>query len=345
MSARLRQASASIAIAIAVAFATPAAGQGGDKAMAESLFQAGRALMKEGKVNEACPKFAESQRIDPSAGTLLNLGKCLEAQGKTASAWAAYKEAIVLGRSSGQSKQVTAGTQFAGEVEPKLSKLRIDAPGDIAGLTVKRDGAVIGSAAFGVPIAVDPGEHTIEASAPGKTTWRTTVTLGASADHKTVTIPALEVSTEPAPSAESSAQPAAPPPATSATEAPPPPPPPQGSGLRTLGFVTVGIGVAAIGAGTVLGVMTLGDASDAEKDPKLCPDKRCTPAGVDKIDGAKTKALISTIGLGVGVAAVGAGIAMIVVSGKQAPAASSGRARLIPTAGREGAGLQLVGAF
>ena len=34
-----------------------------DKALAESLFQAGRDLMAAGKPEQACPKFAESQQI------------------------------------------------------------------------------------------------------------------------------------------------------------------------------------------------------------------------------------------------------------------------------------------
>src|SRR5262249_6620454 len=139
----------------------------GDKALAESLFQAGKELMKQGKVDEACPKFAESNRIDPSAGTLLNLGKCLEAQGKTASAWATYKEAIVVARAAGQTKRVVAAQQFVSDLEPKLSKLRIDAPNPPAGLTIKCDGVAIGTAAIGVAVARDPGEHVVEAGAPG----------------------------------------------------------------------------------------------------------------------------------------------------------------------------------
>src|SRR5262249_44361935 len=138
---------AAVALATPCAYAQPV---GGDKALAESLFQAGKDLMKQGRVDEACPKFAESNRIDPSPGTLLNLGKCLETQGKTASAWAAYKEAIAVARAGGQTKRVEAGQQFAADIEPKLSKLRIDVASPPPGFSIRCDGVSVGEATIGV---------------------------------------------------------------------------------------------------------------------------------------------------------------------------------------------------
>src|SRR5688572_27323641 len=49
-----------------------------EQATARSLFDQGRALATEGKYEQACPKFEESQRLHPGIGTLFNLASCYE---------------------------------------------------------------------------------------------------------------------------------------------------------------------------------------------------------------------------------------------------------------------------
>ncbi len=56
--------------------------------------------MGAGHAREACPKYADSQRLDPQLGTLLHLGECYAKIGKTASAWASFRDADEIASSA-----------------------------------------------------------------------------------------------------------------------------------------------------------------------------------------------------------------------------------------------------
>jgi hypothetical protein len=60
-----------------------------DSATAEALFAAGREAIRRGDYQAACPMFAESNRLDPAVGTVLNLAICEEHLGQLASRLAA----------------------------------------------------------------------------------------------------------------------------------------------------------------------------------------------------------------------------------------------------------------
>src|SRR5437016_5866261 len=72
--------------------------QGGEVAAAQALFDEAKNLMQQGRYAEACPKFAESQRLDHAGGTTLALALCLEGEGRTATAWAEFNEALTEAR-------------------------------------------------------------------------------------------------------------------------------------------------------------------------------------------------------------------------------------------------------
>jgi hypothetical protein len=55
-----------------------------DPVAAEALFRAGRDALKRGAWAAACSKLAESQTLDPAAGTALNLAVCQEKLGNVA---------------------------------------------------------------------------------------------------------------------------------------------------------------------------------------------------------------------------------------------------------------------
>jgi hypothetical protein len=192
----MRRAGATLLLLAACA-ALPRLGyaQSGTKAaMAEALYRQARDLMAAGKLDEACPKFAESHRLDPATGTLLNLAACHERQGKLATAWLEYSDVIVGARRDGRQDRVDYATERAAALEPRLSRLTVvvAADADEPSLVLELDGSSFGRAAIGAPTPVDPGKHVVQASASGKKPWRQEVMIGAEADQQTVTIPRLE---------------------------------------------------------------------------------------------------------------------------------------------------------
>jgi len=314
MSQTVRPALLACGIAIAgFAADAPRAHAQNNKVAAETLFEEGRKLMAAGKPNEACPKFADSQKLDPSPATLLNLANCYEKTGRTATAWVTYKEAASAANVARRGDLLVTAQKRATALEPNLSKLQVTVSTPVDGLEVKRDGTVVGQSELGTAIPVDPGTHTIEASAPKKLAWATQVDVKEPGKTVSVTVPTLQdapAPPPPPPASSSAAPPPPPPPPASTSAAPPPPPPPlppeDGSTRRTIGIVLGGAGIVGLAVGSIF---ALNAKSKYDDSLKLCPtDKNlCTPQGVSQRDDARSAGNVATIGFGVGVALVAAG--------------------------------------
>jgi hypothetical protein len=222
-----------------------------DIAGADLLFDQGRQLMTQGRVEEACAKFAESEKLAPAAGTALNLGLCYQKQGKSASAWGAYREAMALASSAGQADREKFARQKAASLEPNLIRVKIVVPPDseVNGLEVKRDGIVVAHPQFGTAMPIDPGLHTIDATAPGKLPFRDTFNVAKPGQTTTYTLVPLKDAPKPVVVATPAPDPAPPPP-------PPEPPAPKTTRgpLPAIGIATAAVGLAAIGAGVFFGL-------------------------------------------------------------------------------------------
>ena len=274
-----------------------------DKSLATQLFKEGRALVDQGKYAEGCRKLEESQRLDPGGGTLLNLALCHEKEGRTATAWAEFTEALGIARKDDRPQRIEIAQQHIEALEPTLSRLVIQVPpaSDLPDLEIRRDGTAIRRAAWGTAMPVDPGDHVIEAFALGKIPWKQTVTVGGKAESKTITVPVLE-------NAPAVAMPAA--------------PPPQAPSSNTFvelrrpvnpaAWVAYGIGAAGVGVGTYFGLRAMADQKTADEN---CPQERCTRAGTSANNDAIRAANISTVGFGVGLVGVGLGTLLVLTRG------------------------------
>jgi hypothetical protein len=333
------------AMAALASGAAPANAQSsGDQAAAEALFKQGRDLMASGRLAEACPKLAESQRLDPGTGTLLNLATCYERNGQLASAWVTYKEAATAAQNSDQAERAQLARRKAAELEPKLPMLTIVVPAssDRADLQIRRDGEAIGRAAWGVPIPVDPGVHSVDATAAGRKAWRGQASLEGVAAQVSVEVPPLPALAD-GPEEAVVAPPAPAPPAPPAP-APPPPPPPvtHGSGQRAAGLVTGAVGLAGLIVGTTFGLIARSDNNDAKSD---CPtDSTCTPLGVTSTTSARHAATASTIAFVAGGALTATGLVLYLTAPSTSPR-SVDRLGLSPIIGNATGGVALHGGW
>ena len=195
MPSRAGLAVALVAVVVGTARVGRASAAGDDPlAVAEALFQEGRLLLESGDAHEACPKLAESLRLDRATGTLLALAMCHEVDGHLASAWAEYLEVIARAKRDGRPDREEAARQYAHALQPRLSMLDIAVPAAVAripGLVVQRDGVALEAPAWSTPVPIDPGPHVVTATAPGRQPFSATVVVGDVADHQTVTVPLL----------------------------------------------------------------------------------------------------------------------------------------------------------
>ena len=308
----------SLLLAGAFALFAPNALAQDNAAAVVALFNEGKQLMAQGKVADACPKFLASYTLEARIGTLMNLANCYETNGQTATAWAKYTEAISLATKQGEKERADYAREHAAALEPKLSKLTVTIGTQAQGFEVKKDGTLMNAAMFGLALPVDPGDHKIEASAPGKKTWSTVINIGKSADKKTATIPALEdeskVAVAPVPAPAPETKPAPPVAKTETAPAQPAESPKEaskGSPLKIAGLVIAGVGV-----GSVFGINALGKKSDSDAH---CIDNRCDAIGTSLREDGRSAGTLSTIFVGVGAAAIVGGVVLWAT----APSASS----------------------
>lgn len=306
-------------------------------AAAEALFIDGEKLMAAGKLAEACDAFEGSNRLEPRAGTLVNLGACREKNQQLASAWSAYKDAFA--RAVDPKKKQIAGDRIK-VIEPKLSYLTISVPDDsrVDGLVVNRNGAALDPALWNRAVPVDGGTYMIGGLAPGHEEWSTKVEVPAESGKVSVEVPRFkELATlvTPPPPVVTTPPPVVAPPAAA---------PGMFTGTRKVALGVAGVGVLAFVGGAVFGTQASGFEDDAFA---LCPDPAMPCANARQaqaaLDDGQSRALLANISYGVGVAAI-AGAAVLWFTG--GPAATREAAVAVtPRLGPTVAGLDLAVRF
>ncbi len=240
---------ATVAVAtLALATFAPGEAQAQNRPAAEAAFRKGKDLLAAGKTADACASFEQSQKLDPQLGTEYNLALCHERLGKLASAWAVFSE---LSARDTNARRKSDSAKRAKALEPRLTRMLIQAAGPVAGLTITQDGADV-TVLLGVASPVDPGTYQFTAQAPGHRTWTQPVAFSGEGKTIRVDIPVLDVEpgAAPGPGRDDAVMPATQvTPGTRDDDAIPP----DGSTRRWIGLGVGGGGVVAVGLGLVFG--------------------------------------------------------------------------------------------
>lgn len=337
MNARTRKGLAAAAVAFGLLW--PAAARANDPATAQMLFDQARKLMAQERYAEACPKLEESQKLDPAGGTLLHLAVCREREGRIATAWALYSDALSQAKRDKRPDRAKFSQERIDVLGPRLPKMRVRvAPANrsLQGFRLTRDELAVGEAQWGEAIPVDPGARVMKAQADGRKTWTFKVDVPNQPNEVTVDVPELEIDPN-ANDAANATRPEKPDEkkkTVSYEEAT------RGDTQRTLGIVAGGIGLAGIGVGAVFGLLSISKknaADDQCRGPEL---NLCTQKGVDDGNTAVTFGNVSTIAFIAGAAfAAGGAVLYFTAPDATTPVAVS------PAVGPNTAGLTLSARF
>ena len=278
-------------------------------AKAEEQFRLGRKAQDNGDFKPALEYFRASHALEPGRGKLLNIAICEKEIGLLATAMQHFQE--VLPQLTAGDPRIAIVKKNIAELEPRLPHVRISLAGSaLPGSEVTFDGAAVAPSALGTDIPVDPGDHVVIVTAPGRPDRRYEVKVE---EGKKM---ALEV--EPG---------AAPPP-----PAPVKPDEPRSmDGRRLGGFIAGGIGLAGLAAGSVTGAIALSDHSDVEGK---CPTHRgCSQDVLDQASRGKSLSIVSTVAFAAGAVGVGVGLYIVLSGGDSGPAVGL---MVLPDGGRMG---------
>ena len=285
---------AAMALLSASASAEPTAGK---QATAEALFEQGSQLVDAGRFSEACEKFAASQELDPGLGTLLYLADCYDRAGRSASAWALFRDVQERAKRVGQLDRAQIAVERATALEAKLSRLELSVPSSrqLLGLELWLGGTAVPKASWNVALPVDPGNVRLEARAPGRRTLSIDISVPSGPSKKVVVLPELAL-------------------APAVKHASAPPVGAERSGLspqRTIGFVAGGVGVLALAAGGFFGYRAYSLNNSSKAQCRTDSPNACTPEDVSLRDQASASARLSTITSLAGALVVAGGATLI----------------------------------
>lgn len=285
-----------------------------ERAAAEALFATATELIAAEKFAAACEKFEGSLQLDPALGTMMRLGDCYDHVGKSASAWAMFRDAASVAHTRNETAREQMATERAADLEKRLSLVRFDVTTtpdvDVTLLVGKTR---IPSAMFGSAVPLDPGVQVIEASAAGRRTWSKSLQVAVGPAMQVVEVPPLELART---LSASTAAPATKAPATKSS---------GGGTQRTLGYVSGALGVVALGVGGFLAYRAKAVNKSSLEHCRADDTSACSAEGVSQRQDAQKLARGAFVGFAGGGALVTSGVLLLLLAPHQENAAESSR--------------------
>lgn len=342
-----RRATASTLLVVFTASSVPLALAQTDeeRAGARAAADAGLKAYEAKKWSDCVDLFTRAESLVHAPPHLLYLARCSEKVGRLVKAREAYlkikNESIAPEKPKAFHQAKTDAEKELAALEPRLPYLNVKVNGaNGKTVSVTMDGVAVPPALVGIPRPVDPGEHKFQATADGMASQVETITVKeGQSDSVTLNLVAggsvastgtgtsgSGTKTEPttSPTTTSATTTATTEPTTAPTSAPTTTPSADEgggtSGLRTAGYVTLGVGIVGIGVGAFFFSQYGSKKKDADDlyDQFNCATF-CTPDQQQQVTDADNKATSTrTTGLilgGVGIVALGAGITMIILGG------------------------------
>lgn len=324
-----------VATAIAAGLVGQAAYAQGEAPAGESL-ATGRALFGEALIDEgagryrvALEKFQRVKAIRDTAPVEYRIATCEEGLGHLPAAYEAYGAAVSAGTNEpAMGEVVKAARARMDALSKRVARLTLVPPDGATAFSVQVDDTTYPREALAQPIVLDPGQHTVVATAFGQGPFRSQVTIPEGG------VASLPIAFTPP---DAPAAPPAPP-----TSPPGPESHAASGGKGTLGWILAGSGGALLVGSGVLFLLRHQDISTLQS---ACPGGICPPAANERdLNATRDRALVegpvAAALAAAGLVAAGVGVYFLVTSRSSQPVAA-----LSITPSAYGTGLAIGGSF
>jgi len=278
--------------------------------VAKRQFRKAQELYDAGEYAVALPLFERALETSGSPNARLYVARCQRELGSLVTAYNELSLAFAVASNLAKTEAKYERTRDASrkelaELEPKVARVTVVLSFPETGgaepteLTVTINTAPRELALLSTPLAVTSGQVVVEAKGAGAGTLPASGSITVSIGELNNVSLVLQLEKTESPEDNEL-----------------PPPEHEGEGLTVVQLA--GIGVAALGVGGfvmmgVTGAMAQSKLDELDSD---CGGQRCTDAAAaDTVDEGETLALLSNVGLGVGIAGVVAGAAMLIFGG------------------------------